>query len=114
MSAPVPLWRVMGANSFLLSVLYLALGTGVELGRRLAPSRPLLRVSLALDALPARAMELVGVLEPLRQAYYAGQVSERGVRMAFILATLVIIHALAFLVGAGMWLLRGRLQRRAA
>ena len=73
MSAPVrtrpPLLPVLGSNAFVLSVLYLLLGIGVELGRRFYPSRLLQQLSLSLDSLPARALEMAGALGPLRLAH---------------------------------------------
>jgi hypothetical protein len=115
-SAPAPsrppLGSVLGANAFILSVLYLLVGIGVELARRLHPSRFLQRLSLSLDSLPARALDFLGVLEPLREAYLAGQVSELGVRLVFGATTLAVIFLLALAVGVVGWSLRGALERR--
>ncbi|WP_370458953.1 hypothetical protein [Aggregicoccus sp. 17bor-14] len=107
-----PLWSVLGGNAFILSVLYLLLGIGVELGRRMYPSRFLQRLSLSLDSLPARALELVGALSPLRDAYLEGRVSELGVRLVFGATTLGVIFLLALLVGLAGWSVRGALERR--
>jgi hypothetical protein len=107
-----PLWPVLGGNAFILSVLYLVLGIAVELGRRFHPSRFLQRLSLSLDSLPARALELVGALGPLRDAYLDGRVSELTVRLVFGLTTLVVIFLLALLVGLAGWSLRNALERR--
>jgi hypothetical protein len=109
---PVPLIRIMGSNAFLLSVLYLLVGIGVEVARRLWPSFFLQRLSLSLDSLPARALELVGWMEPLREAYFSGRVSESVLRLVFGATTLVIIFLLAVVVGGVMGTLRGLLLRR--
>ncbi|MBF5042845.1 hypothetical protein FGE12_10605 [Aggregicoccus sp. 17bor-14] len=106
------MWSVLGGNAFILSVLYLLLGIGVELGRRMYPSRFLQRLSLSLDSLPARALELVGALSPLRDAYLEGRVSELGVRLVFGATTLGVIFLLALLVGLAGWSVRGALERR--
>ncbi|XXF81540.1 hypothetical protein P2318_08700 [Myxococcaceae bacterium GXIMD 01537] len=103
----------MTANAFLLSVIYLAVGLLVEVGRRLYPSRLLLRLSLALDSLPARALEVTGLMEPLSQAYLSGRVSDAWGRAIFSVTTLVIIFVLALLVGLLMGGLRLWLERRA-
>ncbi|HET9449405.1 MAG TPA: hypothetical protein VFO83_00910 [Aggregicoccus sp.] len=116
MSAPPPsrppLGPVLGANAFVLSVLYLLVGIAVELARRVHPSRFLQRLSLSLDSLPARALDFLNLLAPLREAYLAGQVSELGVRLVFGATTLVVIFVLALAVGVAGWSLRGALERR--
>ncbi len=111
--APYPLLRIMTGNAFLLSIIYLLVGIGVEAARRFFPSRFLLRLSLSLDSLPARALELTGAMEPLRQAYFSGRLSESWVRVVFGVTTIVIIFLLALVVGMVMGSLRGYLERRA-
>ncbi|HLM43032.1 MAG TPA: hypothetical protein VK458_04145 [Myxococcaceae bacterium] len=97
----------MSGNAFLLSILYLVVGIGVEGARRVWPSILLQRLSLSLDSLPARALELVGLMRPLREAYFAGELSEVMVRLAFGVTTLIIIFLLAVVVGVVMGTLRG-------
>ena len=103
---PLPLMRIMSGNAFLLSVLYLLVGIGVEGARRVWPSILLQRLSLSLDSLPARALELVGLMRPLRDAYFAGKLSEAMVRLAFGATTIVVIFLLAVVVGVLMGTLR--------
>lgn len=109
---PLPLLRIMGGNAFLLSVLYLLVGLAAEISRRVWPTRFAQRLSLSLDSLPARALELVGWMEPLREAYFSGRVSESVLRLVFGATTLVIIFLLAVVVGGVMGTLRGLLLRR--
>lgn len=108
---PLPLMRIMGGNAFLLSVLYLLVGIGVEGARRLWPSIFLQRLSLSLDSLPARALELVGWLQPLRTAYFDGKIRESVVRLVFGATTIVIIFLLAVVVGVFMGSLRSLMLR---
>ena len=110
----LPLMRIMSGNAFLLSILYLAVGVGVEAARRLWPSIFLQRLSLSLDSLPARALELVGLMQPLRNAYFSGHMPEYGLRLIFGATTVAIIFLLAVGVGLVMGTLRGFLLRRAA
>jgi len=111
--APFPLMRIMGSNAFLLSILYLVVGIGVEGARRVWPTRFIQRLSLSLDSLPARALELVGAMQPLRDAYFSGHLSEVWVRLVFGATTVVIIFLLAVVVGLFMGSVRGFLERRA-
>ena len=111
---PLPLMRIMGGNAFLLSVLYLLVGIVVEGARRVWPSIFLQRLSLSLDSLPARALELVGLMEPLREAYFAQQIRESVVRLVFGATTIVIIFLLAVVVGVFMGSLRSLMLRRAS
>jgi hypothetical protein len=104
--------RIMSGNAFLLSILYLLVGISVEGARRLWPSIFLQRLSLSLDSLPARALELVGGMQPLRDAYFAGNITESTVRLVFGATTIVIIFLLAVLVGVFMGTLRGLFLRR--
>ena len=109
---PVPLMRIMSANAFLLSVLYLLVGIGVEGARRVYPSAFLQKLSLSLDSLPARALELVGLMQPLREAYFALAIRPFGLRLVFGFTTIVIIFLLAVVVGVFMGTLRGLVVRR--
>ncbi len=111
---PLPLMRIMGGNAFLLSVLYLLVGIVVEGARRVWPSIFLQRLSLSLDSLPARALELVGLMEPLREAYFAQQIRESVVRLVFGVTTIIIIFLLAVVVGVFMGSLRSLALRRAS
>ena len=108
----LPLMRAMIANSMLLSGLYLGLGALVELLRRVYPLRWAERVSLAMDALPARALECAGLLRYLRQFYAQGRLSEFWLRFTFGIAAVLIIFALGFVVGGVMWLFRRALNSR--
>jgi hypothetical protein len=108
-----PLLRIMGSNAFLLSIVYLLLGILVEAARRFYPTRFVQRLSLSLDSLPARALDLLGVMEPLRTDYLNGQIPDYQVRLIFAGTTIVIIFVLAFVVGMLVGSLRGYIERRA-
>ncbi len=110
---PYPLLRIMASNAFLLSIVYLLVGIAVEAARRLYPSRFVQRLSLSLDSLPARVLDLVGVLDPLRADYLNGKIPDYQVRLIFAGTTIVIIFVLAFVVGMLVGSLRGYVERRA-
>ncbi|MCP3167559.1 hypothetical protein [Myxococcus qinghaiensis] len=101
----------MWGNAFLLSALYLLVGIVVEGALRLFPSKFLQRLSLSLDSLPARALELVGAMEPLRTAFFNGRIPEYGVRLIFGFTTVVVIFLLALVVGTVMGGLRYLIAR---
>ncbi|WP_093526056.1 hypothetical protein [Stigmatella erecta] len=103
----------MGSNAFLLSIIYLLAGIGVELARRFYPTRLVQQLSLSLDSLPARALDLVGALEPLRATYLDGRISDAQVRLVFGLTTIAVIFILAFGVGLLVGGLRSYVERRA-
>jgi hypothetical protein len=103
---------MVAGNALALSALYLAVGVGVELLRAHAPSGALLRLSYALDSLPARVLERLGLLIPLREAYTDGRVSEPIVRLIFGLTAVLFVFLLAFLIGSCTTLLRHWLARR--
>jgi hypothetical protein len=113
-SPQIPLFRIMFGNATLLSVVYLAVGVLVELLRRFYPMGWVNRATLVLDSLPGRTLELLGLMEPLRLAYVYGRLGEGGLRVVFAVTTLLIIFAMALVVGAGMWLLRRYIYRRFA
>ena len=110
-----PIIRIVLQNAFILSVVYLVLGIGVEAAWRFDVFRGHLRLehwvyrfSLGLDALPARVLDLLGVLAPLQQAYADGHIGEMGLRWIFALTTVGIIVLTAFLV-AGLMAVGGKL-----
>lgn len=108
-----PLLRIMWGNAFLLSLIYLAVGLVVELAMTRWRTRFLRNLSLSLDSLPARALEMVGALEPLRDAFLDGHISGAAVRAIFGLTTVVVIFLLALGVGTLMGLVRLFMMRRA-
>jgi hypothetical protein len=108
-----PLLRIMGSNAFLLSIVYLLVGIAVEGARRLYPSSLVKRVSLSLDSLPARALEFLGLMEPLRADYLNGKLPDYQVRLIFAGTTIVIIFVLAFVVGILVGSLRSYVEYRA-
>ncbi|NMO22390.1 hypothetical protein HPC49_39315 [Pyxidicoccus fallax] len=103
----------MWGNAFLLSLIYLAVGLVVELALTRWQTPFLRNLSLSLDSLPARALELVGAMGPLRQAYLTDQIPKYGLRIIFGLTTMAVIFLLALVVGTFMGGLRVFLMRRA-
>lgn len=106
--------QMMVGNASLLSLIYLGSGAAIEGLRRLWPSPSMERGSLALDALPARVLEMVGALGPLRQAYVDGRLSELFLRLIFGATVVAVIFAMAVAVGAVMWIGRWAWARQAA
>jgi len=93
-------------SALTLAAGYFCVGLLVETLRRLYPSHSVLTLSFALDALPARALSFCGLLEPLREAYVAGRVSEAGLRAVFGATSLAVI----FLMAAGLGVLGAALR----
>ena len=108
----VPLFRIMFGNATLLSVVYLALGVALELLYRLYPAKWVARGTLVLDSLPARTLELLHLMEPIRQAYAYDRISAASLRLIFAGTTIGIIFLMALVVGTGMWLMRRFIYRR--
>lgn len=111
---PVPVFRISLANASLLSGLYLLFAALVEVVRRIWNPRWIDRVSLSLEAFPARTLELVGLFEPLRRAWVEGRINQLEVRLIYGLTTIVIIFTLGSAVGAVMWLIAKAATRRPA
>lgn len=97
-----PLWKVLLSNVFLLSAAYLALGLVLELLRRYAPFNWPWKVLSAMDGLPTRTLHLIGLLDPVREAYGRGVMSTWQLRATFSLATLLVIAVTALAVGVFM------------
>jgi hypothetical protein len=100
----LPVFRISVHNATLLSAAYLAIATVLEGIRRIFNPRWAEKACLAMESFPARAIDLVGLLDPIKHAYAWGTISELQVRLLFGLATVVVIFLLAVGVGSGMWL----------
>ncbi|HYV44771.1 MAG TPA: hypothetical protein VFA20_07920 [Myxococcaceae bacterium] len=98
-----PLVQIMLGNSFLLSAIYLGSGLVMECLRRLHPTAALVRMSVAMDRLPAGVLDAVGLLGPIREAYLHEEIGPGVLRVVFGLTTVALIFALALVVGFGMW-----------
>jgi len=96
---PPSLWSALISNALSLSAAYLALGLGLELLRKNFSLRWVEVLSVALDALPARMLQGVGVLGRLRDLYVYGRLSETELRLIFSLTTVALIFAVALIVG---------------
>jgi len=104
--------RAVAGNALALSALYLAIGVLVEILRTQAPSALVLRVSYALDALPARVLERLGLLRALREAYTDGRIGESVVRLVFGATVVGFVFVLALGLAAVTLLVRELLARR--
>lgn len=104
--------QVVAGNALALSALYLAIGVAVEALRVVAPSAGVMRVSYALDALPARVLERLGLLLPLREAYTDGRVGESMVRLVFGTTAVGFVFVLAIGLAAMTLLVRELSRRR--
>lgn len=110
----LPLMRIMLANAMLLSAAYALLGIVISLFQEHSPSRASERASLMIDSLPARALELVGLMGPIREAYFSQQIDRFEIRLIFGATAMVIIFALAFVVGGTTAGLRRLAERRSS
>jgi hypothetical protein len=104
--------RVVSGNALALSALYLAIGVVVEGLRAQFPSAAVLRVSYALDALPARVLERLGLLAPLKEAYTDGRLGESMVRLIFGATAVGFVFVLALGLAAMTLLVREIVLRR--
>ena len=98
--------RVMVGNATLLSASYLGLGLFLEGLRHFFPTRWADRAAVALDALPMRALELVGAMPFLRGWYLWERISPFWMRVALCTATVGIVFLTAAAVGLFLWGLR--------
>lgn len=111
-TAPVPVFRISLTNATLLSALYLFAASVVEIIRRQWNPRWVERISLSLEAFPARTLELFGLFEPMVRLYVHGDLSNTQVRLIYGLTTVLVIFALGAAVGAVMWLIARLAGRR--
>ena len=101
----VPVFKISLTNATILSATYLVIAVAVELVRRAWNPRWIERVSLSLEAFPARTLELFGLFEPLRRAWVEERLSPLGVRFIYGFTTVVVIFVLGLGVGGLMWLI---------
>jgi hypothetical protein len=110
--SPSRFLRVVAGNALALSALYLGIGVVVEALRVAAPSAAVMRISYALDALPARVLERLGLLHPLREAYTDGRIGESTVRLVFGGTAVGFVFVLALGIAAITLLVRELVARR--
>lgn len=108
------LWRTLLSNVFVLSAIYLVIGLLLEVVRKAFDSAWAARILTAMDGLPSRALQLLGLLAPLREAYGRGALDTWELRAIFSLATVAVIAATAVLVGLAMALLTRLFRRHSA
>ncbi len=108
----VPVFKISLNNATLLSGAYLVIAAATEVIRRQWNPRWIERVSLSLEAFPARTLDLLGLFEPLRISWMNSQLSVTQVRLIYAGTTVGIIFALGFGVGAVMWLIAKLGERR--
>jgi hypothetical protein len=104
--------QVVAGNALSLSAIYLLIGVMVEVLRVQSPSSTVMRVSYALDALPARVLERLGLLGPLKEAYTDGRIGESTVRLVFGGTAVGFVFVLALGLAATTLLVRELLTRR--
>jgi hypothetical protein len=107
------LMPIMLGNATLLSIIYLVVAVLIEATRRYLNFRWSERASLAMESLPARVLDLLHLMAPLRREYVYGNLSEVVVRLVFGVTTVAIIFLMALVVGGGMWALRMLWEKRA-
>lgn len=103
--ANVPVFKISLTNATILSGVYLVIAVAVELVRRAWNPRWIERVSLSLEAFPARTLELFGLFEPLRRAWVEERLSPLEVRFIYGFTTVAVIFTLGLAVGGLMWLI---------
>lgn len=104
--------QVVAGNALSLSAIYLLIGVIVEVLRVQSPSTTVMRVSYALDALPARVLERLGLLGPLKEAYTDGRIGESTVRLVFGATAVGFVFVLALGLAAATLLVRELVTRR--
>ena len=108
----LPIFRISLYNATLLSGAYLFIATALEIVRRNFTARWAEKGCLEMEKFPARTLDLVGLLDPLKRAYAWGSITDWEVRVVFGLTTISLIFALAMLVGGGMWMFARYVGRR--
>lgn len=102
-SERVPIFRIGLTNATVLSGLYLVAAAFIEVVRAKWNPHWADRASLAMEAFPARALEVLGLWRPLRQAVVEETLSNFQVRLIFGLTSALMIFAMGLTVGLLMW-----------
>lgn len=102
MKTPLPVFRISFANASLLSGVYLLVAASTELIRRVWNPRWVEPWVRALESIPARTLQLLGLFEPLKEAWRHGQLSPWEVRLVYGATTVGVIFGLGVLVGVLM------------
>lgn len=108
----IPVFRISVTNATLLSGFYLLVASAVEVIRRVWNPRWIDRVSLSMEAFPARTLEVLGLFEPIRRAWLEGKLSDLEVRLIYGATAVSVIFTLGLLVGLAMWGVAEALARR--
>ena len=95
----IPVLRISLNNATILSAAYLASGIAIEVVRRVWSPRWAERAALAMEAFPARLLDVVGLLPRIRLAYARDQMSTLDVRLIYGLTTVLVIYGMGLLVG---------------
>lgn len=104
--------RTLLANVFFLSAAYLFLGLALEALRKIFDAAWAAKILVAMDGLPSRTLDLLGLLAPLREAYGRGVLDTWELRAIFSVATLLVIAVTAVLVGLMMAVFERVFRRR--
>lgn len=108
----VPVLRLSLQNATILSAVWLASASLLELARRYGHWRWAEHGVLAVEAFPMRVWDFLGVMPLVREAYVHGELAGWQVRVLLGLTTVVIIAVLAVAVGFGMYLVALRFAER--
>lgn len=104
-ASKVPVFRISFANATILSAGYLLVGAVVEVVRRFWNPRWAEQLSWSMEAFPAGVLRVVGLLDPLREAYADGRLQETHVRLIYAAAVVLTVYAIGLSVGLAMSLL---------
>lgn len=102
-SPKLPIFRISLTNATVLSGLYLVAAATIEVVRARWNPHWADRASLAMEAFPARALEVLGLWRPLKQAVAEGGLTSFQVRLIFGLTSALMIFVMGLLVGLAMW-----------
>lgn len=99
----LPVFRISLTNATILAGGYFVIGALVELVRRQWNPRWAEQASWSLEAFPAGLLRTCGLLQPLRELYVGGTLSETQVRLAYALVVAVSVYGIGLMVGSLMW-----------
>lgn len=112
-SGPRPsLLKVMVENAITMSVLYLGTAALLEALRRVHSNTFLEAITRDFERVPARVLDVVGLLAPLRNTYVYGGMSELALRGVFGVTMVATIFVMAVVVGSVLWAVLRLIERR--